>query len=129
MTLLQHLNIEGLKIKGNVTVVPYPICTQNPSPVNWYQSLKLIRGRVPWNELSELIVKRFGEKEVIDEVEEFNKLQQHGSVLEYQEKFESLRTLRLVKNPRLPEGYFFSRFVSGLKEEAYDQTTYSTGSF
>lgn len=37
--------------------------------------------------------------------------------MEYQEKFESLRTLMLVKNPKLPEGYFIFSFVSGLKEE------------
>lgn len=53
----------------------------------------------------------------MDEVEEFNKLQQLRSVIKYQEKFGSLRTLMLVKNPRLPEDYFISTFVSGLKDE------------
>lgn len=43
---------------------------------NWYQTLKLTRGRVAWNELSEMIIKRFRAKGIIDKVEEFNKLQQ-----------------------------------------------------
>lgn len=54
---------------------------------------------------------------MIDEIEEFNKLQQHGSIIKYPEKFESLKTLMLVKNPRLPKDYFIPSFVSGLKEK------------
>lgn len=59
----------------------------------WYQSLKLTQGRIAW---SELIIKQFGATGVMDEIEEFNKLQQQGSLMEYQEQFESLRTLMLV---------------------------------
>nr|XP_027083907.1 uncharacterized protein LOC113706223 [Coffea arabica] len=52
-----------------------------------------------------------------DVVEEFNKLQQKGTVEEYEEKFEELKTLMLIRNPRLDEGYFISSFISGLKDE------------
>lgn len=36
---------------------------------------------------------------------------------EYEEKFEELKTLMLVRNPKLDELYFVSSFISGLKEE------------
>lgn len=83
----------------------------------WYQSLKLTRGRISWKELSTLLIKRFEDKGVMDEIEVGVCFQQHGSVREYQEHFENLRTLLLIKNPRLPEDYFVSSFVSGLRED------------
>lgn len=52
-----------------------------------------------------------------DEVEEFNKLQQEGSIKNYQEKFEELRSLMLLKNPLLTDVYFISSFISRAKEE------------
>ncbi|XP_027172283.1 uncharacterized protein LOC113771935 [Coffea eugenioides] len=52
-----------------------------------------------------------------DIVEEFNKLQQVGTVEVYQEKFEELKTLMLIQNPSFSEEYFISSFTSGLKEE------------
>ena len=36
---------------------------------------------------------------------------------EYEEKFEELKTLMLIRNPKLDEEYFVSSFISGLKEE------------
>ena len=50
-------------------------------------------------------------------IEEFNKLQQKGAVEEYEEKFEELKTLMLLRNQKLDELYFVSSFISGLKEE------------
>lgn len=81
----------------------------------WYQSLKMVRGKVSWSEFSEAVIKRFGEKGCIDEVEKFNKLQQLGSVLEYQERFEELRSLMICKDSKLSESYYISSFISGLK--------------
>ncbi|KAF5195210.1 hypothetical protein FRX31_015203, partial [Thalictrum thalictroides] len=49
-------------------------------------------------------------------VGEFNKLQQTGSVMEYQEKFEDLQALVLIKNNKLDEGYFVDSFISGLNQ-------------
>lgn len=65
----------------------------------WYQSLKMVRGRISWGEFADAMVKRFGEKRGIDEIEEFNKLQQVGSVLEYQEHFEELNHCFYAKTP------------------------------
>ena len=50
-------------------------------------------------------------------VEEFNKLQQARKVEEYQEKFEELKTLMMIKKSHLDEEYFVSSFISGLRDE------------
>lgn len=71
-----------------------------------------------WEEFCTTVSQIFGNLNFLDEVEEFNELQQLGSVREYQEKFEELRTLMLLRDPYLTESYFVSSFVSGLKEES-----------
>nr|XP_027067626.1 uncharacterized protein LOC113693266 [Coffea arabica] len=84
---------------------------------NWFQGVKLAKPGLNWEEFSELLCERFSGKGSLDIVEEFNKLQQIGTVQEYEEKFEELKTLMLTKNPKLDESYFVSSFISGLKEE------------
>ena len=52
-----------------------------------------------------------------DVIEEFSKLKQEGTVMEYQPKFEKLRSMVCTIQPGLTEQYMVSGFVSGLKEE------------
>ena len=84
---------------------------------NWFQEVKLARPGMSWEKFSELLCERFSGKGSLDIVEEFNKLQQKGTVEEYEEKFEEFKTPMLTRNPKLDESYFVSSFVSGLKEE------------
>nr|XP_027064416.1 uncharacterized protein LOC113690623 [Coffea arabica] len=84
---------------------------------NWFQGVKLAKPELSWEEFSELLCERFSGKGSLDIVEEFNKLQQKGTVEEYEEKFEELKTLMLIRNPKLDESYFVSSFISGLKDE------------
>lgn len=49
----------------------------------WYQSFKMLKGKVSWPEFSEALLRRFGDRTGRDEIEEFNKLQQSGSVQNY----------------------------------------------
>ncbi|XP_027183746.1 uncharacterized protein LOC113782033 [Coffea eugenioides] len=84
---------------------------------NWFQGVKLERPQLSWTGFSDLLCERFSGKGSRDVVEEFNKLQQKGAVEEYEEKFEELKTLMLLRNPKLDELYFVSSFFSGLKEE------------
>ncbi|XP_027066512.1 uncharacterized protein [Coffea arabica] len=84
---------------------------------NWFQGVKLERPQLSWAEFSDLLCERFSGKGSRDVIEEFNKLQQKGVVEEYEEKFEELKTLMLLRNPKLDELYFVSSFISGLKEE------------
>ena len=62
----------------------------------------------------EEICERFGDRGLVDIVKEFNKLRQKGSVLDYQLKFEELKSLMLNHNPHLTKAYFVSSFISGL---------------
>jgi hypothetical protein len=68
-----------------------------------------------WEEFSRAIYSRFGNGD--DIVEEFNKLTQEGGMEEYVERFEELKSLMHSLNPLLPESYYISRFISGLKED------------
>ncbi|XP_071940006.1 uncharacterized protein [Coffea arabica] len=55
--------------------------------------------------------------EIFSTYQEFNKLRQSSKVEEYQEKFEELKTLMMIRNQHLDEEYFVSSFISGLKDE------------
>lgn len=83
----------------------------------WFQGIKLSLGKPNWEDFKENLTSRFGGRCRRDVVEEFNKLQQKGSLVEYQEQFEELRSLMMGKNPHLSESYFVSSFISGLKVE------------
>lgn len=48
-------------------------------------------------------------------VEDFNKLQQVGSLDEYLDRFEELKSLMIKRTPILPDLFFVNSFVGGLK--------------
>ena len=48
-------------------------------------------------------------------VEDFNKLQQTGTVDDYLAKFEELKSLLLVKAPSMPDTHLLDSFIGGLK--------------
>lgn len=50
-------------------------------------------------------------------MEEFSKLLDNGSIFEYQQKFEELRSAMMQEKPELTEISFSSTFVSSLNEE------------
>ena len=50
-------------------------------------------------------------------VEEFNKLQQIGTVDEFLGRFEDLKAQMLIRNPALNKAHFLSSFIGALKEE------------
>lgn len=52
-----------------------------------------------WIDFAEELCICFGEKNITDVIEEFNKLRQEGTVTEYQEKFEELGCWYGVLNP------------------------------
>ncbi|KAF5188489.1 hypothetical protein FRX31_021924 [Thalictrum thalictroides] len=83
----------------------------------WYQSGFAELDTLDWDQFTEAVRARFSEEAHENVVGEFNKLQQTTSVADYQDKFEDLKALMLMKNPKLPEGYFIDSFLSGLKGE------------
>jgi len=50
-------------------------------------------------------------------VEDFNRLQQKGTVDEYLEQFEELKALMVQRTPTLPDSFFVDSFVGGLKPQ------------
>jgi len=84
---------------------------------SWFQGWFRFRGLgVRWIDFGEELCRRFGEKNMADVIQEFNKLKQEGAVIEYLEKFEELGVSMWNAQPTLTEQYFVSSFISGLKD-------------
>jgi hypothetical protein len=82
----------------------------------WFEGYMCgVEGVVDEEEFSRAICSRFGNR--TDIVEEFNKLMQEGDVDEYVKRFEELKSLMHSLNSLLPESYYISSFISGLKED------------
>jgi len=62
------------------------------------------------------LCERFWERSMADVMEEFNKLKQEGTVVEYQVQFEEPSMVCTVQ-PWLTEQYLVSNFISELREE------------
>nr|XP_027071904.1 uncharacterized protein LOC113696724 [Coffea arabica] len=99
----QKMLIVGMHLEGRANV--------------WFQSFKQDKRTFGWEEFKEGMSRRFGDLGDEDGVEEFNKLQQSSTVMAYQEKFEELRAIVLLRNQGLSESYFVSSYLSGLQEE------------
>ncbi|XP_026410826.1 uncharacterized protein LOC113306056 [Papaver somniferum] len=69
----------------------------------WFQDYQIGKPVVMWGDFLRDICLRFQELGHDDIVGEFNKLQQLGSVLDYQEIFEELKALMLAKYPHITE--------------------------
>ncbi|CAL1393844.1 unnamed protein product [Linum trigynum] len=83
----------------------------------WFEGWKIGRQELNWEEFVAALCQRFGNRTYGGVVAEFNKLRQRGSLADYQEKFEELRSLMSRFNPALDEIYFINSFISGLDEE------------
>nr|XP_027120832.1 uncharacterized protein LOC113737890 [Coffea arabica] len=84
---------------------------------NWFQGIKLEKPDLTWKMFEEWLYRKFDNRNGRDVVEEFNKLRQSGKVEDYQEKFEELKIMMMIRNPHLDEEYFVSSFISELKDE------------
>ena len=83
----------------------------------WFHGMYHEKGMVSWKELAMAVCERFGEGDPEEVIEKFNKLMQTGSVTEYLERFEQLKSMVMVSLPSQPDSYYKSCFLSGLKEE------------
>ena len=50
----------------------------------WFQAWSQMRNVCRWQEFEKNLCEQFGEQSMVDVVEEFNKLKQEGSIIEYQ---------------------------------------------
>ncbi|XP_052291764.1 uncharacterized protein LOC127900631 [Citrus sinensis] len=81
--------------------------------VPWYHWLEQTMGNMTWAQFKRALVTRFGTFEDGDAVGSITKLQQTGTVIEYQRQFERLAD----RTRNLPESFFISCFLSGLRED------------
>lgn len=63
----------------------------------WFFELLASQGKLIREEFASLLCMRFADQSVIGIVDEFNKLQQIGSVEQYQEKFNELKAYMLIE--------------------------------
>ena len=70
---------------------------------SWFQSWIWLQDNYHWTDFVEDFCAGFGDRNMTDVVEEFNKLRQESFVQQYQMKFEKLRSLMLNLNPYLTE--------------------------
>ncbi|XP_028055574.1 uncharacterized protein LOC114259749 [Camellia sinensis] len=78
----------------------------------WYQLLKEETAIISWEDFKQGLLNRYGSTQFQDFFGELTKLQQTGSVREYQAQFEKL----LVRVRRLTPSHQVGCFISGLKE-------------
>ncbi|KAK9180900.1 hypothetical protein WN944_024036 [Citrus x changshan-huyou] len=81
--------------------------------VPWYHWLEQTMGNMTWAQFKRALVTRFGTFEDGDAVGSITKLRQTGTVIEYQRQFERLAD----RTRNLPESFFISCFLSGLRED------------
>lgn len=86
---------------GNEQRVDTTALYLNDAAKVWYQSVILSGGMLTWIEFKEELISRFREIVVEDVVEEFNKLQNTGTIDEFFGKFEDLKAHMLIRNPIL----------------------------
>ncbi|CAL1376332.1 unnamed protein product [Linum trigynum] len=86
-------------------------------PAIWFEGLKSCRKELVWGEFAISLCSRFSDWESGGIVGEFKRLRQRGSLIEYHENFEDLKSHMLRYNPALTEEFFISSFISGLQEE------------
>ncbi|KAK9195245.1 hypothetical protein WN943_003365 [Citrus x changshan-huyou] len=81
--------------------------------VPWYHWLEQTMGNMTWAQFKRALVTRFRTFEDGDAVGSITKLRQTGTVIEYQRQFERLAD----RTRNLPESFFISCFLSGLRED------------
>lgn len=82
-------------------------------PLQWFQWFEKCHHHISWDLFKQGLIARFGPNTYEDAVGDLTKLKQTTTVKAYQEQFEILAN----KTQNLPENFFVSCFISGLKEE------------
>ncbi|XP_020104448.1 uncharacterized protein LOC109721311 [Ananas comosus] len=110
----KYFEIYGIKEHQKLEVATMHM---EPKVDTWFHGYIAEKGVVSWEIFAQDVCKRFDSNGLRDVVEEFNKLTQQGTVEDYQEQFEYLRSRLLQTSSQFSPDYFLSSFLSGLKEE------------
>ncbi|KAK0581463.1 hypothetical protein LWI29_014052 [Acer saccharum] len=105
----QYFSMHGIPNSDRVTLAAFHL---EGDAQLWFQLLRQEIIYVSWDEFKEGLNSRFGPNQFLDHFGELTKLQQTGTVLDYQSKFEQL----LAKAGALPQPRQVSCFISGLKD-------------
>ncbi|VFQ72920.1 unnamed protein product [Cuscuta campestris] len=82
---------------------------------NWMSSYLSFRKFVSWHEFIIDLSARFRDDKGHNVVEQFKKLEQKGSLEDYIDEFEDLRSVLVQNNQYLPDSYILDCFIGGLK--------------
>ncbi|XP_074283542.1 uncharacterized protein LOC141608089 [Silene latifolia] len=82
---------------------------------SWFNAYIAARNSVSWSTFIVDVCARFKDKLGANVVEQFNRLHQTGSLEDYLDSFEHLKSLMVQRNPLLPDSYFLDSFIGGLR--------------
>ncbi|KAL2945134.1 hypothetical protein RDABS01_022845 [Bienertia sinuspersici] len=85
----------------------------------WVGSYLANRSYVDWNDFVIDVNARFKDEKGVNVVEEFNKLQQSGTIESYVDNFEELKSVLLQIGYNLPDQYLLESFVGGRESLFY----------
>lgn len=102
------------KINDNQKVDLTSLHLKGPAET-WFTSYIMGRKGVSWDDFIVDVCRRFRDNFGGKVTEEFNRLQQDGTIDEYLAKFEELKALLLVRTPTMLASYFLESFIGGLK--------------
>ncbi|KAJ4821432.1 polyprotein [Rhynchospora pubera] len=89
----------------------------------WYRHFRLGMDNPPWEIFVEEVFARFTENAAQELVGEFKRIHQFGKVSEYIKNFDSLRGKLLYERPYLPNDFYVSSFIEGLREDIKSMVT------
>lgn len=81
----------------------------------WVSNYLAIKKHIEWSEFVIDLSARFKDDMGLSVVEQFNKLQQLGTIEEYIDEFDNLRSLMEQFHHVLPDPYMLESFIGGLK--------------
>ncbi|KAK2982784.1 hypothetical protein RJ640_006071 [Escallonia rubra] len=84
---------------------------------HWFGTHTKAKGKVSWTELVRDLNSRFAQLFKESVIGKFHKLRQLGSVEQYYNEFETLRSVLVNEGCKFEEVYFVQSFISGLKDE------------
>ena len=97
----------------------------------WWRGTGCNANTLPWHHFCRMVGDRFNQVSEYEIIGQFHNLKQVGSVVDYVDIFEEMVSMVRRNNPALPDTYYISSFISGLKDyiqyhlQCYRPTTLS----
>lgn len=82
----------------------------------WWRGTGCNANTLSWSIFCRMVNDRFSNVSEHEVIGQFHNLKQIGTVLDYVDRFEELTSMIQRTNPELPEKYYISSFISGLKD-------------